>query len=342
MIKIWRGEAPLTRALCYLPLAALAAINGLILTAREGCYRTGVFRIEKAPVPVISIGNLTMGGTGKTTVVELLSRRLKEKGFKPGVVMRGYKKKRKGTFVVDPDTESAASAGDEATMLARRTGLPVIVGKKRIDSISLGVQRYGLNIVLFDDGYQVRNVHKDVEVLVVNGTDRKEAFHLFPLGFLREPLEMAKKAAIILVNKGELSDYFASLTVGKPLFRVKYRPLHLCGILTRTTLDCRLVAGKRVRAFSGLGDNAAFFSLLRDMGAEIVEAVEFPDHHDYTVEEVQRLQSQEDAEMVITTEKDAVKIDRMVSEEHVFFLSIEAAIEEEDQFIRTVLEKARA
>jgi tetraacyldisaccharide 4'-kinase len=341
MVKIWKGEAPVARIFFFPLLFVLSLLYRLGLMVREYFYRAGLIRIERSQVPVISVGNLSLGGTGKTTVVERLSTRLKERGFRPCIVMRGYKKKKAGTFAVDRKNDTARSAGDEATMLARRTALPVIVGAHRAQGIAQGVRDFGIDLAIFDDGYQVRNVHKDVELLVVNGREPRESMRLFPLGFLREPLEMARKADIILVNKGELAEPIASLAVDTPVFRVRYRPLHLFNIKRRATVDYRYARGRKVLAFSGLGNNASFFDLLREIGADLVETVEFPDHHEYRIDEMRRLQSVAGTEAIVTTEKDAVKIDPSMVGDDFFYLSIEAQIENEETFIDLVLKKTR-
>jgi tetraacyldisaccharide 4'-kinase len=226
-------------------------------------------------------------------------------------------------------------------MLARRTALPVIVGSERAQGIEQGFRDFGIDVAIFDDGYQVRNVHKDVELLVVNGRAPACGMRLFPLGFLREPLESARKADIILVNKGNLADPIVSLTVGVPVFRVSYRPLHLFNFKKRAMVDYRYAKGKKVLAFAGLGDNASFFELLREIGAEVVEAVEFPDHHDYRVEDMRRVQAAQNVELIVTTEKDAVKLDRMDIPERFFYLSVEARIEDEERLVDLVVKKMR-
>lgn len=341
VLKIWKGEAPTARVLLFPLLGTVSLLYRVGLAGREWLYRAGFMPVAHPRVPVISVGNLSLGGTGKTTVVERLSGRLKERGYRPGIVMRGYRKKRAGTFVVDTGNDTAASAGDEAMMLARRTALPVIVGKDRAEGIECGIRNCGIDIAIFDDGYQVRNVHKDVELLVINGREPAAGMRVFPLGFLREPLESARKADIILVNKGELADSIASLTYGTPVFHVRYRPLHLFNIGKRTTADLRYVKGRKVVAFAGLGDNASFFDLLREIGADVVEAVNFPDHYEYGAEDIRRLREREGAEMIVTTEKDAVKMDRLEVTDRFFSLAIEASIEDEETLIDLIAKKAR-
>jgi tetraacyldisaccharide 4'-kinase len=336
MIRIWKGEAPRLRAFLFPLLFALSYAYKAGLAARDLCYTVGIARVARPSVPVISVGNLSLGGTGKTTVVERLSRELKKRGFCPGIVMLGYKKKRRGAFAVDCNTDTAESAGDEAIMLARRTMLPVLVGKKRSESIERGIRDFGIDVAIFDDGFQVRNVHKDVELLILDGRARGPALHLFPLGFLREPLEMVKKADILLVNRGEMDGRAGALTAGIPVFHVRYRPLHLCRLKDRAMVDYGHIRGKKVLAFSGLGDNSSFFRLLQEIGADVVRTVEFPDHYRYHREDLRRIESLQGVEMVITTEKDAVKIDGTGVRDNLFSLLIEAEIENEDALLEQV------
>jgi tetraacyldisaccharide 4'-kinase len=341
MIRIWKGEAPYFRAFLLIPLFALSLVYRAALVARALGYAAGLMAVEKAPAPVISVGNLSLGGTGKTTVVEWLSRHLKERGLCPGIIMLGYKKKRRGAFAVDPRHDTAEGAGDEAVMLARRTMLPVLVGKQRGESVRRAVRDFGIDVAIFDDGYQVRNVRKNVELLILNGPEPRAALHLFPLGLLREPLEMMKKADILLINKGEPGTRMRALAAGMPCFRIRYRPLHLCRLRDRTMIDHQSVRGKKVLAFSGLGDNGSFFNLLREIGADVVATLEFPDHYRYRREDLRRIESFHGADLVVTTEKDAVKMEGMDPGDNVFYLSIEAEIEDQDRLVELVISKMR-
>lgn len=342
MVRVWNGEAPVLRLFLFVPLSILAGLYRIALTARESLYRLGLTRSEQAAIPVISVGNISLGGTGKTTVVERLSRGLKERGLRPGIIMRGYRKKKAGVFAVDPRKDTAESAGDEAAMLAKRTMLPVLVGKKRKEGIEKGVREFGIDIAIFDDGFQVRNVRKNVEVLVLNAAAAEESNCLFPLGFLREPREHIGRADLLLVNKGELKGRIKEEASAIPAFHVRYRPLHLYSLKRCAMTDYRYVKGKKVLAFAGLGDNQSFFNLLREIGAELVRTVEFPDHHRYSKKDLERLTPLGEAEIMVTTEKDAVKIEGLGVEEDVFYLSIEAQIEDEARLIDLILAKAGA
>jgi tetraacyldisaccharide 4'-kinase len=339
ILRVWRGEARLLRAALFLPLVFLSWTYRICLWVRESLFRVGLLKVEKAAIPVISVGNITVGGTGKTPVVELLSRRLREEGFSPGIVTLGYRRKREGVFCVNAKKDDPASVGDEALMLARRTGLPVIVGKKRIQAVELGVREFGIDLALLDDGYQVRDLRKDLEILVLSGKKGEESGDLLPLGPYREPLAMIRKADVILINKGELSNGAKVRAAGIPSFHVKYRPTFLYDVKHDLIGPRAFLKGRRVVAFAGLGDNRSFFELLRELGAELVHEVEFPDHHAYSAGDMTRLASLPGAEMLITTEKDAIKLDRLKIPEDLFYLAVEAVVEREDELIGMIVER---
>ncbi len=295
--------------------------------------------MERAAIPVVSVGNITVGGTGKTPVVELLSRRLKEQGFNPAIVTRGYKRKRSGVFAVNPREDDAARVGDEALMLAKRTGLPVIVGKNRMQAVELGVKNFGINIALLDDGYQVRDLRKDLEILVLSGRKNEENGHLFPLGPCREPMHAIRRAGMILINKGEMGSGAKAHATGIPSFQVKYRPTCLYNVKRDLIGPCVFLNGRKVLAFAGIGDNRSFFELLREIGAQVVRQVEFADHHHYTADDVKRLAAAGGALMMVTTEKDAVKLEGLEIPENLFYLAVEAVVDREEQLVEFIVQR---
>ena len=329
------------RVVLFLPLGFLSLIYRLCLAVREYLFKVGLLKVEMAAIPVVSVGNITVGGTGKTPVVELLSRRLKEQGFSPGIVTLGYKRKRDGVFGVNAKKDDAASVGDEALMLARKTGLPVIVGKKRMQAIELGIKEFGIDLALLDDGYQVKDLRKDLEILILNGKKGKHEGDLFPLGPYREPLAMIRNADVILINKGELSNRAKAYGAGIPSIRVRYRPTYLYDVKHDLIGPRTFLKGKKAVAFAGLGDNRSFFELLRELGAELVHEVEFPDHHAYSAHDMERLRSLKDAEILVTTEKDAIKLDRLDIPENLYYLAVEAAVEREEELVGLIVKRLR-
>lgn len=338
MTRIWRGEAKGFRLLLFVPLFAVSRLYGLGLRARERWWRRKDEMIDQAPIPVISVGNITVGGSGKTPVVERLAQRLLSKGYKPCIVLRGYGRKKKGVFVVDVLNDTHETAGDEAYMLAKRTRLPVVVGNRRIKAVREGIARFGVNLALLDDGYQVKNLRKDLEILVLNASMAQNP-DLFPLGPLREPLTAVDRADIVLVNKGEPDDTILALSAGIPLFRVSYRPLHLFCPRHDSVVHHGFLKEKRVLAFCGLGDNRPFFNLLRTLGAAVVGEVEFADHHRYTNTDLEKLRSHRKVDLMVTTEKDGVKLEGLDVPENLFYLAIEATIEREDELVDVIVHR---
>ena len=336
MVKVWRGEAQALRLILYIPLLFLSALYRFCLIVRECSYRKGLLRIEKARIPVISVGNITLGGTGKTPIVDIVARMLKEKGFNPGIVTRGYMRKRQGVFYVDAANDTAEDVGDEAMMLSRRSKVPVIVGASRAKAIEKGIEVFNIDTAILDDGFQLRNIKKDMDILVLNGRQGAAAGCLFPLGPYREPEERVGEADIILVNKGE-PDSRTQCNAGTiPTFRVAYKPAHLYNMQNDQFAHYNFIAGKRVLAFCGLGDNQSFFDLLNNLGAEVVHAISYPDHHVYTERDIEKCASFRDVHCMVTTEKDAVKLVRMKLPENIFYLSIDVVIEGEEKLLELI------
>ncbi len=342
MIRVWNGEARLARWLLYIPLAALSYLYQIVLMAREYMYRTGIMETHTAPIPVISVGNITLGGTGKTPVVERLSRRFKEKGFNPGIITRGYKRTKDGTFPVDIKNDTAATVGDEAYMLAKRTHIPVIVGKDRLSAIECGMNDCMIDMAILDDGFQVRNLKKDADILILNGRESLGRQELFPLGPYREPLQRVRSSDTILINKGEPDSATLYFTQGIRKFRVSYTPTHLYNVKKDLIAHYNFLKGRRTLAFSGLGDNRSFFQLLRTIGADVVHEMSYADHHRYTQFDLNRMEAVDDIECIVTTEKDAVKLSGMEVPDDLFYLSIEVRIDDEDALMDLLLKKIGA
>ncbi len=339
IVRVWRGEAQTLRLILYIPLLLLSALYRLCLVVRECSYRKGLLRIEKARIPVISVGNITLGGTGKTPIVDIISRRLKEKGFNPGIITRGYMRKRQGTFHVDAGKDTAEEVGDEAMMLAKRSKVPVIVGTSRVRAINKGIEMFNIDTAILDDGFQLRNIKKDMDILVLNGRQGAAAGCLFPLGPYREPEERVGEADVILVNKGEPGSRMQCHAGPIPTFRVAYKPAYLYDMRNDRFAHYNFIAGKRVLAFCGLGDNQSFFDLLNDLGAEVVHAISYPDHHVYTERDIEKCASFRDVHCMVTTEKDAVKLVRMKLPENLFYISIDVVIEEEERFLELITDR---
>jgi tetraacyldisaccharide 4'-kinase len=232
--------------------------------------------------------------------------------------------------------------GDEALMLARKTKLPVVVGARRSIAIVEAMKKYSVDLAILDDAYQVKNIRKTVDVVVIKGGEKNGCTDLFPLGPCREPLVRLRDADAILINSGSVSAEIGGLIQKIPTFRMEYKPVHLYNMKHNLITHYNVLRGKKVLAFSGLGDNRSFFELLRTLGADLVREVSFPDHHDYRDKDIEEVSSFESASLVVTTEKDAVKIGGMKLPDNLFYLSVEVDIEGEQELINVIRRKIEA
>jgi len=338
--KIWSGEAKYEKWFLFPPLFVLSTLYRLCMHIRTLLYKSGILKVDEVPIPVLAVGNITVGGTGKTPVVERLAFRLKEIGFTPGIITRGYKRTREGTFCVDRYKDQAMEVGDEAVMLAKKTKIPVVVGIKRSAAIVEAMKKCKVNLAILDDGFQVLNIKKNVDVVVVKGGNRNTCMDLFPLGPCREPIVRLKDADAILINNGSVGPEIEKTIVGIPTFRMVYRPIHLYNVKHNLITHYKVLKGKKVLAFAGLGDNRSFFELVRSLGADVVREVSFHDHYAYKAKDIEKLSSYGDVNLIVTTEKDAVKIVNMaIIPDNLFYLSIEAGIEKEQELIDIILKK---
>jgi len=259
----------------------------------------------RAPVPVVCIGNLTAGGAGKTPMVAALLARLVAQGCEPHVVSRGHggslARSHKGRpHLVDPDRDSHGDVGDEPLLLAAFA--PVWVARDRAAGVRAAVTA-GAGLILMDDGFQNPSVIKDRSILMVDAESGFGNARLIPAGPLREPVAggLARADAVVLVGTGSERETAAGRWPG------------LAGAVAARLVPRRTglsLAGERVLAFAGIGRPDKFFATLGAMGAEIVEAVAFADHCDYSPAVLRRLRRRALAEgaMLVTTEKDAVRL----------------------------------
>ena len=283
----WYGEAPP-------PLAARAAsaLYGGVLALRERLARIGMPRVQRVSRPVVVVGNLIAGGSGKTPLAIALVERLRRQGWTPGVATRGYGREHEDRPVwVEANTDPALG-GDEPVLVARITGAKVRADRDRV-AAARALVAAGCDIVVCDDGLQHRRLHRDVEIEVIDGRRRYGNGRLLPAGPLREPVQRGSRCDFRVVNGGE-ADF------GEwPMRLDADQAVPLRGGRPRPLAD---FAGRRVHAIAGIGDPERFFSMLRALGIAVVPHA-FPDHHRYAPEE---LRFGNDLP-VLMTEKDAVK-----------------------------------
>ena len=305
--NIWYRRHPL--ALAMLPLAGLYCL--LVWMRRLG-YRLGLLRRHRLAVPVIVVGNITVGGTGKTPLVLWLCELLQAHGQHPGIVSRGYRgKARNWPQQVRPDSDPRM-VGDEPVLLARRSGCPVAVGPDRVAAGRALLQYSDCDIIVADDGLQHLALERDVEIAVVDGIRRFGNGHCLPAGPLREPRRRLTTVDFVVVNglagRGE---YGMRLEGGRV---VPLQPEQA----SRPLSDYR---GQRVHAVAGIGNPQRFFTALEQAGLEVIPHP-FPDHHAFTADDLRF----GDDLPVLMTEKDAVKC-QTIADERMAYVPVEAEVD---------------
>ena len=299
------------------PALARAALRGLswpyaaATAARNACYAAGLLRQHRAGVPVVSVGNITVGGTGKTPLVAWVVARLVELGRRPAVLIRGYK--------------AAAGVSDEARVLeglcnpsGQAVQVSLIVNPDRLAGARQAVAG-GADVCVLDDGFQHRRLWRDLDMIALDATCPFGHEAVLPRGLLREPLTGLRRAGLIVITRCEqvspdalqairrrLTDLAPQALVAESVMR----PVGLLGPAGQSDPPAAL-HGKRVWAFCGLGNPAAFYATLRSLGADLAGQTTFDDHHAYTPRDLQRLASQAraaGAELLLTSAKDAVKL----------------------------------
>lgn len=299
-------------------LLPLAALFRLAASLRRLAYRIGVLRSERLPVPVIVVGNITAGGTGKTPLTLWLCGILQEQGFKPGIVSRGYGA-RASTQVVTADSDPAA-AGDEPVLLARRSRCPVWVGRDRVAAArALLAASPDCDVIICDDGLQHYRLRRDVEVIVLDGSRGLGNGLPLPAGPLREGAARLRSVDAVVIN-------------GQGDFGLRIAPrfyMSLEGSTFHNLLNPGHVAaasefqGRRLHAVAGIGNPLRFFEHLQRLGLSFT-AHAFPDHHPFAPADL----AFEDADEILMTEKDAIKCQRF-ARENLWALSVDAAVDPE-------------
>lgn len=300
-------------------LALPEGLFALIAALRRGLYRCGVLRSTRLPVPVVVIGNINVGGVGKTPLTQTLLQTLAARGVRAGVISRGYGGSHQQPTLVGPDTP-ASLVGDEPLLLSA-SGAPVAVGRDRIAAARLLLARHPeVELLLSDDGLQHYALARDLEIVVLDGARGVGNGHLLPAGPLREPLRRLQTVDALVINGSHCTglDWPPQL----PVFRQRLQPGRLMQVAGQLPeREAADFAGLRVVAMAGIGHPQRFFDTLADMGIVVHRHITFPDHHAFVAADIPA-----DADAVIVTAKDAVKL-QCVNHARLWFLPVTARLE---------------
>ena len=308
--RIWSGESPL-----WLLLLPLSWLYGLVSGIIRLCWRMGLKKAWRAPVPVVVVGNLTAGGNGKTPVVVWLVEQLQQRGIRVGVVSRGYGGKAAHyPLLLTPET-TTAEAGDEPVLIFQRTGAPVAVSPARVDAVKALLTASPVQLIVTDDGLQHYRLHRDKEIVVIDGVRRFGNGWWLPAGPMRERASRLKSVDAVITNGG----------IAQPgEIAMRLQPGLAVNLLTGER--CNVNALQNLVAMAGIGHPPRFFATLHEAGAHPVKTVALADHQALSPQDVSALI--EPDQTLIMTEKDAVKC-RPFAEQNWWYLPVDAHLDKQ-------------
>jgi tetraacyldisaccharide 4'-kinase len=347
---LYQKEKSFRMKVLLFPLYLLSLLYGVAVRTRVGSYSIRLRRTKRLPCPVISVGNIVAGGTGKTPLVIALARRLKERGISIAILSRGYKGRdvsRRWVGNGGATLLSAEEAGDEPFLMAETLkDIPVLVGKDRFTSGRMALQKLDLQGFLLDDGYQHLRLHRDLNILLIDSRIVFGDGHLLPRGILREPLSHIRRAHLLLLTKMEetgggrsLEERLHAIHPSLEIFHSHYEPLGWIGPENERE-DLQRLGGSKALAVSGIANPGYFALLLRKSGIGLAGEAVFPDHHLFTEKDLASIRNRmKGIDWVVTTEKDLVRLKRLdLRDLPIRALRIEMRIREEERFYRRVLE----
>ena len=306
-----------------------------------------ILRVGRVNVPVISVGNITTGGTGKTPVVESIARLMEDEKLRCAIVSRGYRRATRGLVEVSDGAKVKASsqdAGDEAYQLATRLpGTIVVVDEDRLRGAQHAV-RLGASVIVLDDGFQHRRLHRDLDIVCMDVSYPAFRMPMLPAGYRRDTLSSLVRADVVLVTIVSTTDNLDKLrsTLSRyskaKVFTSQYKVLSFRRAKTRFSVDLAGVKGKQAVAFCGIGQPDSFRKSLEGLGLRINALMAFSDHHSYTDEDLRSVLSEQErskAEYIVTTEKDLARLasNRFIVDHPVFYIEMEMKIDQEKEWI---------
>lgn len=294
----------------YQVLLPLSGIYWLLITLRRCLYGMGILGRHRAIVPVIIVGNITAGGTGKTPVTIWLTRELRERGFNPGIVSRGYGGSRSDSSMRVDGASDPGVVGDEPVLLARRTGCPVVVDSNRVRAAQMLVDD-GVNVIVADDGLQHYRLERTYEICVIDGARGLGNRFLLPAGPLRETVDRLSEVDQVLVNGRINEDAEHTTAVEQNAIEFELAANEVSRLNGSLTRPIEGFAGTTVHGVAAIGNPGRFFDMLRAHGMQVIEHA-FQDHARLDPDD---LKFGDDFE-VLMTEKDAVKIDATLSDKY--------------------------
>jgi tetraacyldisaccharide 4'-kinase len=330
--RIWNDDGRISRyAVITITAAVISLPYRLIIVFRNWLYDKKIFAVVKLPCPVISIGNIAAGGTGKTPCVIMLAQMLQSHGFKPAILSRGYGGKSSKSVNIVSDGKNilldSKTAGDEPFLMAQSLrSIPIIVGPQRIKTGSAAIDRFGANVLICDDAMQHRQIFRDINLVLLDSQDPFGNGHVLPRGKLREPIAGLERASAFLLTRTDETP--KTDEINNELTQIRNIPIFMSIHKLKDVIKgdysdkwpISNLTGKRVCAFCGIAKPDSFEKSLLAAQAHILSLDTFPDHHNYSRAELERIKNKfynYEADLIITTQKDGMRLQNFAD-----FLSI--------------------
>jgi tetraacyldisaccharide 4'-kinase len=329
-------------------LAAPAGIYFMIQYAWRRVHELEWKRSYKAPIPVISIGNIAMGGTGKTPFVMYVTELLVERGFRPCVVSRGYKGSYTTDYVIVKDVGylapkvDASVVGDEPFLIASGVdqNAAVMVGRDRLQCVTYAAEHMGCDVAVLDDGFQHLRLRRDLDIVLLSGQED----HMFPLGILREPFSALSRADVIVVNDNQkiVSPGIQNFLSHRERFRFKSVPLSLNGVDSSPSRAPESLTNEKVLLVSGIAGPERFIKMAQSLEWSIMGHLVYRDHHNFGSRDLDRIVNAAKGAWIVFTEKDWVKLPpEFQARRDVLFLRIGIQLENDEIFMNRILKALR-
>jgi tetraacyldisaccharide 4'-kinase len=313
----------------------LSKIYFLVWSIWRGLYACRILPTRRVKAFVVSIGNLTVGGTGKTPFTIFLAQEYQKHGARVGIVSRGYGGNYREPVAVVSDGQtifrSAEEVGDEPYLMAKQlAGIPIIVSRDRFLGCQQLIHHFGVKTILLDDGFQHLRLHRDLNIVLIDTTKTNPS--LLPKGPMREPLTAIHRADLVILTRTENPSESSPLIIASgfsgPVLKIVFSPMGLVKVQDKTDRPLSALSGEAILAFCGIGNPASFTTMLTRLGATLRETMLFRDHFRYTASDIQTIAARAralDVATIVTTEKDAVRLEHILEKPPLWALRIGTA-----------------
>jgi tetraacyldisaccharide 4'-kinase len=340
-------------------LLPVLPVYSAVISLRNWLFDRKIFKAGKIPVKIVSVGNITLGGSGKTPLVIYLLKLLKEEYNKPAVLSRGYGRSTKGYLLVSDGNNilvNVSMSGDEIFHTVSECRVPGAVSENRVKGANKLINDAEADVIVLDDAFQHRWIERDIDLVICEqrflGQQGFFSHSLLPVGFLREPFKAIRRADAVIINRKfsqrrEIPAEYMKYFKGKELFYAFYKATGFVDIMRKTSYKMEEFEGQKSLVVSGIANPYSFINILKQTNVDTENQLVFRDHKNYSFSDIQRIRKkfyETNSHSVVTTQKDAVKLSkfsRELDDIDIFYLNIELIMDEKEDFKNFIIENLR-